>query len=61
MAVAAYAGGESYGEKYLQRKEETMKTYAAVLIMVLALAAVGCGNHIRTGMDYQQISQAQDK
>jgi hypothetical protein len=38
-----------------------MKTYVAVLVMVLALAAVGCGNHIRTGMDYQQISQANDK
>jgi hypothetical protein len=38
-----------------------MKTYVALLVMVLALAAVGCGNHIRTGMDYQQISQAHDK
>ena len=38
-----------------------MKTYAAVLIMILALAAVGCGNKIRTGLEYYPVTQAQDK
>jgi len=52
---------ESFAGKYLQRKEETMKTYVAVLIMVLALAALGCGNKIRTGLEYYPVTQAQDK
>jgi len=52
---------EPFAEKHLQRKEETMKTYAAVLIMVLALAALGCGNKIRTGLEYYPVTQAQDK
>ena len=41
-------------------KEETMKTTVTVALMVLALAALGCGNKIRTGLDYHHVSQVQD-
>ena len=37
-----------------------MKTTVTVALMVLALAALGCGNKIRTGLDYHHVSQVQD-